>query len=250
MAGNSTYVRSFIFRLGCACLGLFFVSAGSVFGAPFATFRDYDPILQTTCGRLPDDAPTGYRVFYDEHFRVLRVLRYENGREQERWESVYNLPRESGVWRRVDHRRGRVHISRAEYGNNGFLIRFTRYRAPQGEEREEYVYDQSGRLMVIKGFRGGALESVRNVRYHPSGIPFMHLIQHSGNTVIGRTVFDTDSEGRIIRERSFLWGRLAKITEYRYCEHGNVIAREERAPRAHENAPDPFFIPPGTATAP
>ena len=255
MAVDSTRVRSFALRVCCTALGLFFVVFKGVFGAPagvapFASFRDYDPLWQTMCGRLPDDASTGYRVYYDEHFRVTRVLRYDDGREQERWESFYDArlsplaASENGVWRRVEHKRGQILLARAEYGNNGHLIRFTRYRGETGQELEEYVYNQSGRLMVIKSFRGGVLERVSEVRYHPSGLPFMHLVYHSGNTVIGRTVFETDTAGRVIRERSFLWGRLSKITEYRYCEHGHVLAREERAPRAHENALDPFYVVP------
>ena len=237
------------------CIGVFLISVVSASGAatpaaPFAVFRDYDPLAQTTCGRLADSAPTGYRVFYDDHFRVVRVLRFENGREQERWESVYDARRPGGVWRRVEHRRGQTRISLAEYGNNGHLIRFTRYRGGGEQELEEYVYNRSGRLMVIKSFRGGALERVSDVRYHPSGLPYMHLVHHSGNAVIGRTVFETDTQGRVIRERAFLWGRLAKITEYRYCEHGHVLAREERIPRPHENIPDPFYVAPRGSSAP
>jgi len=221
----------------------FFALPSGVFGAPFASFRNYDALAQACCGQLADDAPTGYRVWYDEFFRVIRVLRHKDGREEERWESVYGG---GGVWRRTEHRSGQRILDLAEYGNHGRLIRFTRYQGTAGaHELEEYVYNQSGRLMLVKVFRGGALERICEARYHPSGFPFMNLIWNSGNAVIGRTVFETDAQGRVLRERSFLWGRLARITEYSYCEHGFVSSREERAPKAHENTLDPFYAPQG-----
>jgi len=231
--------RFFLLPLAILC----FLPLG-VWAAPYAFFREYEPREQNYCGRLAEGDPdiiNAYRVSYDAFFRATLVARMTNGREAERWESVYD---KGGVWRRTEHRRGGVLFDLAEYGNHGRILRFTRFRDMQNNnEKEEYVYDQSGKLMLIRVYRGGVLERVSEVRYHPSGLLFMHLIRNNGNAVIGRTLIESDTTGRPVRETTYIWGRLAKITEYRYCPHGLVIARVERPPLAHENAPDPLYVP-------
>ncbi|MDR2733105.1 MAG: hypothetical protein LBC99_00510 [Spirochaetota bacterium] len=231
--------RFFLLPLAILC----FLPLG-VRAAPYAFFREYEPREQAFCGRLAGDDPeiaNAYRVSFDAYFRATLVLRMANGREAERWESVYNT---KGVWRHTEHRKGQALYDLAEYGNHGRILRFTRFRDIQNNnEMEEYIYDQSGKLMLIRVYRKGVLERVSEVRYHPSGFLFMHLIRNNGNAVIGRTLIESDSTGRPVRELTYLWGRLAKITEYRYCPHGLLIARAERTPYAHENALDPLYVP-------
>jgi hypothetical protein len=213
------------------------MTPGGAFSAPFAVFHYHDPQEQTSCGRLAEDAPDGYRVYYDEYFRVSRVLRYAGGREAERWETTYA---KDGLSRQTLHMRGQARLDLSEYGKNGRIMRFSRYQGTR--EIDEYVYNQSGQLMIIKVFRGGVLERVNEVRYHPSGLPFMHLVRNGGNAIIGRTVFETDTEGRVLSEQAFLWGRLTNTALCASCDHGYIIARTEHFPKPSEVIADPFYV--------
>ena len=91
-------------------------------------------------------------------------------------------------------------------------------------------------------YTGKDLEMVTEVRYHPSGVVFMHVITNGGNAVIGRVLFDTDSDGRVLIERHFLWGWLVKTVRRAWCPHGVLLSVEEQVPGWTERVRDPFFV--------
>jgi hypothetical protein len=83
---------------------------------------------------------------------------------------------------------------------------------------------------------------VTEVRYHPSGVVFMHLVTNGGNAVIGREIFETDEQGRVQEERHFLWGWLIKTVRNRFCVHGVLLSKEEISPNPAQRVRDPFYI--------
>lgn len=208
-------------------------------------FFAWDPWLQTGCriDRVAGEV-TGFRIAYDGWFRVSRAVRVEAGQEKDVWTYRYD---QQGKLQAAMRRRGPLLIESAEYDQEGRFFRLHKHQGmSEPQTSEEYVYRSDGRLMVVKSFRGRNLEMISEVRYHPSGKVFMHVITNGGNAVIGRVIFDTDEEGRVLHERHFLWGWLVKVVTYSYCPHGALLSRDERTVSIQERVRDPFFVEPGT----
>lgn len=204
-------------------------------------FSAWDPWLQTGCrADAGEREDTGFRVAYDRWFRVARAVRIEAGQERDVW--TYRYAQQGTLLTAMRHS-GQMLVESAEYDQDERFVRLHRHHGmSEPQTSEEYVYRRDGRLMVIKSFKGKDLEMVTEVRYHPSGTVFMHVITNGGNAVIGRVLFDTDEEGRIVHERHFLWGWLVRTVSRCYCPHGVLLSREERVASLSERVRDPFFV--------
>lgn len=219
--------------------GAAFLSAA---GTTSAGFRNYEPWTQKACLRDQGLLREGYRLFYDTLFRIVRAERIRDGQAVESWAYSYTL---TGSRARAFHYKDGLLQEAAEYDASGRLFRKHWHGGMTSPQKtEEYVYGNEGRLMVIKGFKGDELETISEVRYHPSGEVLMHVIYHSGNAVVGRTLFETDKAGRVVRELQYRWGRLQRIIEPKYCPHGLLLEMPERAPGPDDAIVDPFFTAP------
>ncbi|HOG65675.1 MAG TPA: hypothetical protein PLD82_09600 [Spirochaetota bacterium] len=209
--------------------------------SPAVFFVAWDPWRQTGCRAVGEQKEErGFRVQYDPWFRVARATRIEDGSPKDVWSYSWN---EHGILQRAWRRSGQILLESAEYDQDGRFVRLHRHNGMNDpQSSEEYVYGRDGRLMVIKTHKGKDLEMVTEVRYHPSGAVFMHVMTNGGNAVIGRVLFDTDSEGRVLVERHFLWGWLVKTVRRAWCPHGVLLSVEEQVPGWAERVRDPFFV--------
>lgn len=202
--------------------------------AATVSYRYFDPVKQSVCGRLANPVSDGYLLYYGPAFQIKAAY---HPADSTGWIYRYDtagliaecreLRQNSVLWRRWEFTAGRP--SRVYFYHG--------YRNPFKETR--FLY-RDGRLFMQKTTLQGKLFSFRRFSYHPTGELQAAALYNQNGFNVGRILYRTDSRGRIIEELHYSWGVLRRIVQISWsgdCRSGET----ERKPRAGDPLKDPFY---------
>lgn len=208
-------------------------------------YRYAEPHLSRFAGRLPVIPENGYKAWYDRTFRLEKVEEYRNNAIVRHW--VYHWSPDGQLASCDLHEGARGRTQGWRYDATGRLASRIQFTGQGAWNRPWLVYnlnyDSSGRLQGEQELVDGKVQRTIQYSYHPGGEILSRGIYTITGFLLERTVYRTDDAGRIQEALLYQWGRLAKVTVYRYSSEGFVIEETDRKPAPDDPLEDPLLEP-------